>query len=125
MIKKGMTTLSIVMIISSVLIYMSVDLVLRNIEREKTLFHKSQILEVSNTVEACMEEGLLKLNGNHAYMGESFYFDDIFCIIEVTVDGEDLRTLRAYAHTDTIYSKEITAQVDISSALEILSWSSD
>ena len=122
---KGISVLIIVRILAGVLTVMSINLSWQNLEREKTLLHETKILEVTHTVEACMEEALLKLNGNHSYVGESFYFNTVFCIIEVTEDSEDLRTVRVFAHTESIYSKEIIAQVEISNTLEIISWNSD
>ncbi len=123
--RHGISTLAIVLILSTFITTMSINLALQNIEREQTLLHETMLMEVRHTVEACMEEALLKLNGNHDYTGESFYFNDVFCIIEVTDLDVDQKRIRTFAHTQGMYAKQIVADVDISSAIEIISWTAD
>lgn len=109
----GIAMLVSVLIISSVALAIVIGFVLMSLTESKMGIHRNKMIEIFAATDSCIDDALVKLNGNHGYAGEVFNYADIACTINVSGSGAT-RTLNANSTYEDTYavSAEVLVNLD-------------
>lgn len=108
-------------ILGAVITLIVISITLIGISGRANSFYWGQSEIVFVKTEGCLEEGLIRLKRNSAYMGGSYLVDGANCTVEVSGTG-DLRTIQTNGSENNFY-QHLIAEVQIAPDFGILSFS--
>jgi hypothetical protein len=117
---RGSSVLISVIILSAVLLTVSLTMGYGALQTNLIRKDLGASTEAFVNVDGCAEEGLVRLNRNNAYTGESFTLDGTSCTITVTGSGPT-RTMEVDA-TSGDYERHLTIGIVIYTPFQITSW---
>ena len=119
--QEGIALLLAVIIISAAALMIATTVLVSSLDKSKASLHNEKTTEIFNGTDGCVEEALIALNNDPGYTGENLTIENVSCTITVSGTGDD-RTINVVSTQDTIYSREVEVEVDMSGDFEITSW---
>jgi hypothetical protein len=117
---RGSSVLIVVIIISAMLITISLTMGYGALQTSIVRKDQSNATQAFINIDGCAEEGLVRLNRNNAYTGESFTLDGTSCTLTVSGTGPT-RTMEVDA-TAGDYERHLTIEIVIYTPFQITSW---
>lgn len=118
---SGIAMLVTMIVVGAAALAVVIGIALVGIDETRIQLHQSKSLEVSSVTDGCIEEALIKLNGNRNYAADVFNSSGIECTISITGEGNN-RIIRAVSAYEGTYSRKIEAGVNFDSNFKIIYW---